>query len=326
MASQADILDIRPWQEDDLPAVLGLLDAAMGWVPDDVHESFFRWKHLESPFGASPAWVMTDGDRIVGFRSFMRWEIERRGATERAVRAVDTATHPEYQGRGIFSRLTLHALEELRDEGVGFVFNTPNDSSRPGYLKMGWELVGRPPVLVRTRSLLGFPRLLGARTAADKWSLPDAGGEPAADVFADVDALRRLLGSVSEASTIRTRRTPEFLAWRYGFGPLYYRVLLAGPRVDDGLAVFRVRRRGSLREAAVCDVLVPGGDAGVERGLLRRVTRESGADYAIRVGGRRRGFVPLPRQGPTLVWRAVSDATPIPLADWGVTLGDLELF
>ncbi|MGH3371970.1 MAG: GNAT family N-acetyltransferase, partial [Nocardioidaceae bacterium] len=317
---------IREWHEVDLPEVLGLLDAAMGWVPDEVHESFFRWKHLESPFGSSPAWVMTDGDRIVGFRIFMRWEFDRHGSVARAVRAVDTATHPEYQGRGIFSRLTLHALEDLRAEGVAFVFNTPNDSSRPGYLKMGWEMVGRPPVLVRPRHLLGFPRLLGARTPAEKWSLGDAGGEPASAVLADDAAIGRLLASVPTPDRVRTCRSPAFLAWRYGFGPLHYRAVIAGSTVEDGLALFRVRRRGSLREAAVCDVLVPGGDRRVQRRLLKRVTVESGADYAIRLGGRPTGFVPLPRQGPTLVWRAVSDPAAIPLAEWDLTLGDIELF
>src|SRR5688572_5631082 len=103
VARNQDTLTIRPWRDDDLADVLGLLDAAMGWVPDEVHESFFRWKHLENPFGRSPAWVMTDDERIVGFRIFMRWEFEWHGAARTAVRAVDTATHPDYQGRGIFS-------------------------------------------------------------------------------------------------------------------------------------------------------------------------------------------------------------------------------
>ena len=67
----------------------------------------------------------------------------------RAVRAVDTATDPDYQGRGLFTRLTLQAIDELRAEGVDFVFNTPNDQSRPGYLKMGWQVVGTLPTHVR---------------------------------------------------------------------------------------------------------------------------------------------------------------------------------
>ena len=57
----------------------------------------------------------------------------------RAVRAVDTITAPEARGRGVFTRFTLAILsnEITRDDDVSFVFNTPNDQSRPGYLKMG---------------------------------------------------------------------------------------------------------------------------------------------------------------------------------------------
>ena len=49
----------------------------------------------------------------------------------------------------------------LRGEGVGFVFNTPNDQSRPGYLKMDWKLVERLPVLARPRALLVARRCPG---------------------------------------------------------------------------------------------------------------------------------------------------------------------
>ena len=73
----------------------------------------------------------------------MRWEFQRGDEVFRCVRAVDTATHPDYQGRGLFTRLTKAALPELVADGVKFVFNTPNDQSRPGYLKMGWQAVGR---------------------------------------------------------------------------------------------------------------------------------------------------------------------------------------
>ncbi len=71
------------------------------------------------------------------------------GEVLRAVRAVDTATDPDYQGQGLFTALTMHGLDEVRADGVDFVFNTPNDQSRPGYLKMGWQTVGELPVAVR---------------------------------------------------------------------------------------------------------------------------------------------------------------------------------
>src|SRR5205823_70862 len=132
-----------------------------------------------NPFGASPAWVALDGDRVIGFRTFMRWEFGHAGRVYRAVRAVDTATHPEYQGRGIFSQLTRAGLDAMHNDGVDYVFNTPNEQSRPGYLKMGWHLVGRLPVSVRVRSPFSGLRVLRARVPADKWSSVCNAGVPA---------------------------------------------------------------------------------------------------------------------------------------------------
>jgi GNAT superfamily N-acetyltransferase len=102
----------------------------------------------------------------------MRWEFLDGDRVVRAVRAVDTATHPDYQGRGIFTRLTLHALDELATEGIEFVFNTPNDQSRPGYLKMGWQVVGQLPTAVRPTRLARIARVAKARVPAERWSTP----------------------------------------------------------------------------------------------------------------------------------------------------------
>jgi GNAT superfamily N-acetyltransferase len=326
-------LAVRRSTDDDEPAVLELLQTSLGWLADEHHAAFFRWKHRDNPFGPSPAWVALDGERIVGLRVLLRWEFDRDGGPDeraaRAVRAVDTATDPAYQGRGIFSMLTLHAIDELTREGLHFIFNTPNDQSLPGYLKMGWQVVGRLPVAARPRSPAAMARMARARTAADLWSTPADAGLDAVQALADVSALGALLASQPRTRGLRTRRTPEVIRWRYaGFPPLGYRVLLRGSRLEEGFVVFRLRRRGQALEAVVGDVLVPGADRRTTAALLRSVPRAAGADYAIRLGrgAAGAGYVALPRQGPVLTWRALTEETPPPLESWRLTLGDVELF
>ena len=132
-------IEIRPATPEDRPAILALLTKSLGWHDDPRYQALFEWKHDENPFGPSPMWVACDGDRVVALRVFMRWQFRRGDEILRAVRAVDTATDPDYQGKGLFTALTLHGLDELRADGVDFVFNTPNAQSLPGYLKMGWQ-------------------------------------------------------------------------------------------------------------------------------------------------------------------------------------------
>jgi GNAT superfamily N-acetyltransferase len=325
-------LDVRQATDDDLPAVLELLQASLGWVPDYDYAQFFAWKHHESPFGRSPAWVAVDlaaGDRVVGFRTFLRWQFERGDATVFAVRAVDTATHPDYQGRGIFSLLTRQALNELRADSVAFVFNTPNDRSRPGYLKMGWELVERLPVVMTPRSPRSLVRLARARAPADKWSVHTDVGVNVAELLADEKSITALIDSARpDGDRLRTRRTPAYLAWRYGFPPLHYRAVVAPDGVEAGAVVFRLRRRGAALEAAICEQIVPAGDDDPASALVRRVLRETGADHAVQIGRARpsKGRLPLPGHGPTLVWRDVTDPSMPPANQWDLVLGDIELF
>ena len=315
-------LDVRAATDDDLPQILELLQSSLGWVPDEQYADFYRWKHHENPFGTSPAWVALDAERIVGLRVWLRWRFRRGGETWRAVRAVDTATHPDYQGRGIFRMLTTSSLEHLTTDGVAHVFNTPNEQSRPGYLKMGWEQVGKLPVTVRFRSPLAAAAAVRARVPADKWSLPTDAGIPAAEALDDADLLEALIAELP-ADRIRTDVDVEVLRWRYGFAPLHYR----GLRDADGVVLFRLRRRGPATECVVGHLLAP--DGRTARYLLRRVARVSGADQVLHLTAAphlRGGYLPLPGAGPILTWRELNMSTMPPLDAWDLTLGDIELF
>ncbi len=328
MTTVGQDVTVRPASAADRPSVLALLEASLGWESDDRHADFFVWKHEQNPFGRSPAWLAMDREgELLGFRTFLRWEFTQGTAVVRAARAVDTATRPNAQRRGIFSRLTTTAIESLVRDEVAFIFNTPNRQSLPGYLRMGWQRVGRLPVRARTPSVRRWTRLVGARRPADKWSLLTGAGVPASDAFADTDSVARLLAGLDHAEGLRTRAGVEYLRWRYGFPALRYRIVTAGPTVEDGAAVFRFRRRGTAVEAVICDLLVPGEDRRLGGELCRRVLQVAGADYALCLGRpRATGFVPLPGQGPMLTWRALRDMASLPLHEWDLSLGDVELF
>ena len=312
----------------DRPAILTLLAASLGWSRDAAFASFFEWKHTANPFGPSPAWVAVLGEETVGFRTFLRWQFEHPdGRTRHAVRAVDTATAPGHQGRGIFRLLTMTAVEELTAEGVDFVFNTPNTQSRPGYLRMGWSTVGRLPLVARVRGISSAFRMRTARVPAERWPVATTAGSAAAALLADV-RVHDLLASRAAPAALRTARTPEYLRWRYGLAELGYRALAIDDDPAAGLALFRLRRRGEAVEVGVSDVLVPDGADGAARRLLKTVARQTGADYAVRVGRPtlRAGYVPFPRQGPILTWRPLADpSAPPALRDLDLSLGDVEL-
>jgi GNAT superfamily N-acetyltransferase len=316
-------LDMRPAEPGDRSAILALLGASLGWDDDERFRSLYSWKHETNPFGRSLGWVVEDAGEVVALRLFMRWEFIRGDRRVRAVRAVDTATHPSQQGKGLFTALTLHALDACRTDGVDFVFNTPNEQSRPGYLKMGWRQVGRLPAAVRPRSAAELATIVRSRTPADFWSLPLEIGAPI-DGWLGTGRWEELQERRSVSSTDRTLRTAtslEFARWRYGLPALHYRV------VDDGAAavIVRLRARGPSRELVVAERL---GDARTADRLAIRALLESDASHALRLGGPnlRAGYLSLPGGGPILTWRAVTDFGEPPLPNWDLQMRDIELF
>lgn len=324
---------IRPQEVSDEAEILALLAAALGWQIDDRHRALFAWKHKLNPFGSSPVWVAEDERGIAGFRALMRWDFLVGSKTVHALRAVDTATHPRAQGRGMFRMLTLKSIADMTSDGVAWIFNTPNSMSMPGYLSMGWHPVGRLPVSFRPSRPSVVPKLPSALTAGDLWSAPSYVGERAGDVFGDRASVIQLLEADSYQRggprTVQTKRTAAFMQWRYGTCPVGYRVMLIGRELQDGLVVFRVRLRGKARELVIADTVVPGDRSRRElRSIHLRLLRASAADYAVALGSSRPGgWLPLPRKGPMLMWRALNWSDLIPsLSDWNLCTSDVELF
>lgn len=310
---------IRAAVDADRPAIMALCRSTLGWGDDQRFDRLFEWKHETNAFGRSYCWVAVDSDQVVGLRLFMRWEFLHDGRPVSAVRAVDTATHPDHQGRGIFTALTMHGLHEVASQGVEFVFNTPNDKSRPGYLKMGWSEVGRLSASVRFSGPRGVAAALRSRVPADLWSVSTSAGIPFVRWIDANDEVR----FDNADSSLRTNWDGPRLRWRYSQPDLDYRVF-----EHRGTAlIFRLRRRGAATELVACEALGDRTPRSVDRAIARGV-RASGASYGLRLGSPawRRCVVPLPGGGPMLTWRAVG-SQPKPEADrWHLSMGDVELF
>ena len=323
---------IRAATDADVEAMVELMRDALGEGRIPRTTEFFRWKHLANPFGRSPILVAEADGRLVGLRAFLRWTFARGSERFRAVRPVDTVTHRDFRGRGIFRKLTETLLEETRGDAP-VVFNTPNDKSMPGYLKMGWSTVGRVPLWIAPRIGLASSVLgLGAKGPLElpEGSIDAVVSAPGFETILAEDDGRRV-------GRLHTARTAEYVRWRYEAIPGFdYRA-----RADGRAAVFfTARDRSGRRELTFVDVLMESSPAGARasRRLIAGVLRDAGCDYAATAAPAcpweaaalaSAGFLPAPRVGPWLTSRANGDGAPADLLErsaWACTIGDLELF
>ena len=314
-----ETITVREFRDDDLDEVLEVLRASLGENPLLRRTpALFAWKHLDNPFGRSIVLLAESGGRIAGVRAFMRWDLVGPGDVRlRCVRAVDTATHPDFMRRGIFKQLTMAAIDVATADGVDMVFNTPNPKSGAGYMKMGWSEVG--PIGVMIRPGVGIVRGTG-----DPDSLPEAS-----------DFLRTPIPAVGQDTPdragqgLRTPRTRAYLDWRFAQHPTArYSMVQAGGSV----AFLRPNHRGRRRELVVSDVL-----GTRPASAIRAAARASQADYLAawfspgtpeRRAAVAAGLFPVPRvTALTLVCRPLRElpVDPQELASWDLALGDLEL-
>lgn len=338
-------LTIRAFTPADEPAVLKLLERSLAGGPTGERTAaFLRWKHFDNPFGRSIGLVATDGDELAGVRLVMRWAFDLDGRRVTAGRMVDTATDPAYRGRGIFRDLTTAALEIARGD-IDLIFNTPNASSRPGYLSMGWTEVGILPTSVRSvhplRLARGLRSALARRESVGGRSLPATPLPGVAEVLtADASEVEQLLASRhAPRGRLVTPQSGNYLRWRYADVPgLDYRAV----RVHragrlTGLGIGRLRRRGPLVEFTLAEVLHAADDVASARQVLVLAATGSGADHVAthvarsnptRRGLRRAGYLTTRRIGLTLATLPLTTLPidPTDLDAWALSLGDIEVF
>lgn len=300
---------IRPARDEDVPAILDILRAALGESPMLRRTpELWSWKHLSNPFGGSLVFVAESRGRIAGVRAMMRWRlITQNGHALSCLRPVDTATHPAFARQGIFRRLTMTALDAARAEGVHLIFNTPNDRSGPGYLKMGWGEVGRIGVLARPRVGPSVRPDPAHAPAIEDW-VPHAGKVPASSLDED----RRPRG-------LRTPRSAGYRTWRFLAHPFAsYGWVPAGS--TSGVIV-RAGARSGRSELVVSDLVGSPGATPI-RALARASRARYLAAWFSKGSPERRvalnaGLVPVPGLRPLQL-------IALPLRDFDVDVHDLS--
>lgn len=333
-------LEIALARDSDTPEILSLIRTSLGEGEVPRESAYWAWKHLDNPFGGSPVVIARSDDQLVGLRAFMRWTWTAGGTAYPAVRAVDTATHPAWRGRGVFSRLTNLLVERMQESGVAFIFNTPNESSRPGYLKMGWSSVGRVSLWVRP---LPFGRSMGTAAGGEaSVAALQSGGRSLREAWT-LPGLADFLNAIqADGKRFRTPLSIEYLRWRYEEVPgIHY--FAAGDVEDDNSALFvwRLKSRGRFVELRLCESFVGPGKGAVRQAgrTLRALLAAGRADFASAMATwgspqqrtlLRSGFIPAPRCGPVLTVRPLNigrkDPDPRRRGAWAASIGDLELF
>lgn len=140
-----DGLDIRPADvtPQHLTAYADLLGRVFGHGPKFTQEAI-AWRYRDNPAGrvvGADAW---DGDRLAAHYVTCPSDGLIDGRPVKGLLSLNTATDPDYQGRGLFSRLAEATYEQGAAAGYHFVIGVANANSTPGFLrKLAFQHVAR---------------------------------------------------------------------------------------------------------------------------------------------------------------------------------------
>lgn len=314
-------MKIREANSTDIPEIVRVLKASLGdELP--VSEITWRYKHIDNPFGPSIVLVAEENNEIIGVRAFMRWKLKDGDNELSTYRAVDTATHPDHRGKGIFKKLTLQAVETAKEQEGHFIFNFPNDQSRPGYLKMGWQRSGKLKVAVKP-AFNSF------------WKLSRDTGVHKTEYNSTADEIDKLCANWNlklKTAGLNTPKSYEYLKWRFEQNPLQDYSVYAGPGFYISASV---KKRKKVKELRITECIFK--ENRKTRKEIRKIIRKWSAEFGIQVISFppdlfNPGFPFLKGSfGPVLTVRELNlreeeKKEYFDLNNWTYSLGDLELF
>jgi hypothetical protein len=269
-------------------------------LPGDLTIDWFHWKHELNPFGASLAWVAKDAEGIVGCNFFMQYQLQTENGLQKALRSCESAVLPRGRRKGIFSKIVQHA-QALVENGADYytLIGTPNESSTPGFLKLGWTKIDpvgyvTVPLLWRRRSNLTI--------------------NPS-EVMAAFEQCN------ATGKSISVHKTSAYFNWRYGkeTGRTYLFASLLNSKQPNG-CIYKLRKLRNLNAVVVMELC---GTAGERKELLQSIcSKENVHLVVIHADG---GFNGVPaytlKKGSyEFIYYQPSQV----LKPWHLTLGDLE--
>jgi GNAT superfamily N-acetyltransferase len=294
----------------DVEQIVSLFEICLGSEGGAPTVDFWNWKHNQNPGGISPVILAWDGDKLIGIRAFMCFKFHTKNGVYKSYRPVDTATHPSYQGKGIFRNLTLSLIDDLKKlDEKAFIFNTPNALSKPGYIKMGWKEWGKPIIqIMPSLSFLGNFKKDQAKLLGH-----------------DFSAI-----TVNATDNLTVYKEATYYQWRYqqisiqSYGMKEMKV-----GTDSYLIIYRQKKIKFLNEFRICDIIKNNTCCQqVPAAVFVKLFFAFGAGFVSFINKSPLWFtVKLLKKSPMVTYRKINDQDPDLLfsgIDWNI--GELELF
>ena len=271
-------LDLRNFTDHNFSPLVELSNTAYSGR-DIADLSFLNWEYLHNPDGnalITSAIANNDTDessregsqKIVSQYIVLPRRYVVNGKLSLGSLSVNSLTHPDFRGVGLFEKLALMTFNRCRENNIRFTIGFPNPISSPIIeRKKLFSVMGSLPVLIKTlnpvRSLMGYVSSGKDKTGDEiDLHLQDENYRlkheiSIFDVEADRDKYSLLLNEFSGMPRNTTYRSPEYLSWRYRQIPRRTYTMLKLVKHDRiaAIAILRGRIMYGMRTCILVDLI-----------------------------------------------------------------------
>jgi len=324
----------------------------------------WRWQYREGPAGPGILRLALSRDKIVGHAAAIPFRFLVKGQERMGCLSLDSMTHSDFRGQGMFTRLEEELYQDLMKAGVEFIYGFPNDHSMDIFLKkLEWKHWASLPVRVRplrwnglVKNLSPLPMLNSCLERAAELSGRCLWPKPRIlpherEKLRWIDRFDSRIDLLWETSVlshqITLKRDSTFLNWRYADPPgRTYRILVYEQDGEfQGVAVVRAMEAFGLLGGMIMELKALSGRQNILETLLDASLEhfsEQGLDLAACLTTPGLGLDPLLKSRRFLIapprwshkeWFFAGRSLPHPESSdllepfhsWLVTFGDTDI-
>lgn len=134
-----DNISIRKFKPTDVDGIINLLTIVFN---TKFTKEWWDWKYRSNPNGFlgedGDIWVAEVDNEIIGHYAIMPEKLKINSKIIRAAQSIDTATHPDYRRRGLFTSLASKVYDDAKDR-YPFIYGFPSEMAYKGFIKLGWR-------------------------------------------------------------------------------------------------------------------------------------------------------------------------------------------
>lgn len=129
------------YSKEGLTQLVGLMNASF---PDcEFKEEYYGWQYMDNPNGRVVSYnAYAEDGQLAAHYAAIPIKMLLNGKEELGLLSLNTATHPNHQGKRLFTTLADKTYQKAAELGYNFVIGVANANSTHGFLKyLGFYLV-----------------------------------------------------------------------------------------------------------------------------------------------------------------------------------------